>query len=147
MNRQFSQLEANYFGAINRFVEPLIRAGLGNPVLWPTGTIVLETKGRITGRSYNVPLFATRIGDMLVVSTVRRWSQWLKNVAANPDTRYWLGGRSHEATAFVIAPGIERRPLDDIRPLANCLADALARQADFFGIGFAILLPHKKERR
>ena len=145
--QELARLETEFYRGLNSVVEPLIRAGLGNPVLWPTGTIVLETKGRSTGRTYNVPLLATRIGDILVVSTVRRRSRWLKNVAVNTETRYWLGGRLHEASAIVIAPGIGAPPLDRLPPLANCLANALARQSDLFGIGFVILVPRKYQTK
>jgi len=143
---QFLQFESNFFGALNRFAEPLVRAGLGNPILWPTGTIVLEVSGRNTGRRYNVPLVATRVGNMFVVSTVRRRSQWLKNVAAVGAVRYWIGGRAREANAFVIASGGDA-PADLLPQSARCLARALSAQSRMFGVGFAILVPNKPEKK
>lgn len=142
MNQQLLQIEANFFGALNSFVEPIVRAGFANPVLWPTGAIVLETKGRKTGRLYNVPLLAARFGNLFVVSTIRRRSQWLKNLAANPEARYWMRGWPHDATAIVIAPGVDRL-LDEMPPLARALANALRAQSRMLGIGFAILVPHE----
>src|SRR5436305_13220979 len=111
------RLESESYRGLNRLVEPFVRAGIGSPLLWPTGAIVLETTGRRTGRTYKIPLLVTRIGDLLLASTVRRRSQWLKNLTANPDTRYWMGGRSHEAIAYVIAAGLNA-PLDEMPPLA-----------------------------
>jgi deazaflavin-dependent oxidoreductase (nitroreductase family) len=141
MSSQLSQLESSFFSLLNRFAEPLVRAGFGNPILWPTGAIVLETIGRRTRQTYNVPLLATRVGDILIVSTFRRRSQWLKNLAANTKTRYWMGGRLHEATAFVIAHGFDAPATSELPPLASCIAEALARQSRLFGGGFAILVP------
>src|ERR1043165_2880458 len=112
MDQPLYQLEATFYKALNRVAEPLVRAGLGNPVCWPAGAIVLEITGRKTGRIYKVPLLAMRTGALLLVSPVRRRSQWLKNLATRPRTRYWLGGRSHEARAFVMAPGLVAPRLD-----------------------------------
>src|SRR6266404_5648510 len=103
----FERLEAEFFRGVNQVVEPLLRAGLGAPVLFPAGAIVIETLGRKSGRRLNVPLMAALVGDLIVVSTVRRRSNWVKNLAAHPEVRYWLGGREREGTAFAIGPGIE----------------------------------------
>ena len=144
--QQMARMESDFYRGLNQFVEPLVRAGVGSPLLWPTGAIVLETTGRSTGRIYKIPLLATRIGDLLLASTVRRRSQWLKNLAANPDTRYWMGGRSHEATAYVIAAGLNA-PLDEMPPLASCLANALIPQSNLFGVSFAILAPRQSQTK
>src|SRR5436853_3700211 len=146
IGQQMARMESDFYRGLNQFVEPLVRAGVGSPLLWPTGAIVLETTGRTTGRTYNVPLLATRIGDLLLASTVRCRSQWLKNLAANPDTRYWMGGRSHEATAYVIAAGLAA-PLDEMPPLASCLANALIPQSNLFGVSFAILAPRQSQTK
>src|SRR5437870_7904528 len=91
---------------LNRLVEPRVRAGWGSPRLAPGGLIVLETTGRRTGRRSRTPLAATRLHNYVIVSTFRgERSQWMKNAAANPDVRYWLGGRPREARAVVLAPG------------------------------------------
>ena len=146
IGQQMARMESDFYRGLNQFVEPLVRAGVGSPLFWPTGAIVLETTGRTTGRTYNVPLLATRIGDLLLASTVRCRSQWLKNLAANPDTRYWMGGRSHEATAYVIAAGLAA-PLDEMPPLASCLANALIPQSNLFGVSFAILAPRQSQTK
>jgi deazaflavin-dependent oxidoreductase (nitroreductase family) len=141
MSQPLAQFEISLFDTVNLFAEPLIRAGLGNPVWWPTGAIVIETKGRHSGRRYKVPLLAARIGGLLLVSTVRRRSQWLKNLAANPEMRYWIAGEPHEATAVVIAPSVDTR-LDRLPPMARCMASALAFESNLLGVSFAILVSH-----
>ncbi len=137
----FERLEAEFFRGLNQFVEPLVRAGLAAPVLFPAGAIVIETQGRKTGRRLEVPLLAALVGDLVVVSTVRRRSNWVKNLAANPEVRYWLGGREREATAFAIGPGIET--LNELPPRVSCLASALKQHSTMFGTGFAILMPRE----
>ena len=143
MSQPLARLEIGFFDTLNLFAEPLIRAGLGNPVWWPTGAIIIEVKGRHSGRRYKVPLLAARLGGLLLVSTVRRRSQWLMNLAANSEMRYWMAGQPHEATAVVIARGVDTR-LDRLPPLAHCLAGALALQSDLLGVGFAILVSHNR---
>ena len=138
--QQLSQLETAFFKTVNQFAEPLIRAGFANPLLWPTGAIVLEVTGRKTGEAIRVTLLATRVGDLFLVSTYRRRSDWVKNLSANPQARYWLGGRAHDATAFVVARGNESS-FDDLPPRAACLAGLLKQQSQLFGISFAILAP------
>ena len=139
--QELSRLESDFYRGLNSVVEPLVRAGFGSPLLWPTGAIVLETTGRNTGQSFNIPLLATRMGDLVVVSTYRRRSQWVKNLAASTETRYWMGGRSHEATALVITPDRDSSSSDTLPPNAACLAAFLQQQSQLFGISFAILMP------
>lgn len=99
-------LEVEFFRMLNRVVEPAVRAGLGSPRLAPSGFIVLETVGRKTGRVRRSPLAATRFGQHVIVATFRGdRSQWVLNLAAQPRTRYWLGGKSRDARAFVMHAG------------------------------------------
>ena len=141
LTQQLSQLETEFFKTVNQFAEPLIRAGFANPLLWPTGAIVLEVTGRKSGETIRVPLLATRVGDLFVVSTYRRRSEWVKNLAANPEARYWLGGRPYHATAFVLTGDNQSSSLDNLPPRAACLAGLLKQQSQLFGISFAILAP------
>lgn len=133
-------LQKTIFSLFNQIAEPLIRAGVGNPILWPTGTIVVETTGRKTGRKINIPVLAARFGDLVVFSTVRRNSQWLKNLIANPEVCYWLAGQKREAIASIITAD-ENTSLDNLPSQAECLADFLRQQSSLFGISFAILTP------
>ncbi len=137
------QLETDFFRALNQFAEPLIRMGFGNPLLWPTGTILIETTGRKSGRQFNVPVLATRVGGLIVFSTVRRRSQWVQNLAANPEVRYWLGGKAREATAFVFTPAKPSSSPDNLPPSTICLARFLQQQSRLCGVSFAILAPRR----
>ncbi|MEK6301384.1 MAG: nitroreductase/quinone reductase family protein [Acidobacteriota bacterium] len=132
-------LEAVFFRGLNQFIEPLVLAGFGAPLLSPIGAIVVETRGRKTGQRSNVPLMAAVVGDLVVVSTVRRSSNWLKNLAAHPEVRYWLGGREIEATAFTVGPDIENP--NGLPARMSCLMEALKRHSGLFGTSFAILMP------
>lgn len=95
------------FRSLNRVVKPLVKAGIGSP--WPVGlgAVVMEATGRISGEPREVPLLGVRLGDKVVVSTVREKSQWLKNVEANGETAVWYCGRRHDTTAAV-----QRGPLN-----------------------------------
>jgi len=132
-------MQTDLFRTLNQFVEPLVRAGVGSPGPWPTGVIVLETRGRKSGRTLSVPLLATLIGDLVLVGTLRRPSQWVSNIAHTPHVRYWMNGRAREATALVVAPGVERPAT--MSPVVDCLVAGLAPFGHWFGITFAILGP------
>ena len=136
---ELDRVQSQFFRGLNQIVEPLVRAGVGNPMLFPAGAIVLETEGRNTGRRSRVPIMAGLVGDLVVISTVRRRSDWLKNLAAQPNVSYWMGGRERQARALAIGPDIE--PHDEVPPRVRCLAAALRLQSSMFGISFAILMP------
>jgi len=135
------QVDTWLFRQLNLMVEPIVRSGVGSPGPWPTGAVVVETTGRTTGRTLNVPLLATLIGDVVVVSTVRSRSQWLRNMAVTPRVRYWMHGRPREATAFVVAPGLTASTSRATSPFTEWLIATLTPLAYWFGIAFALLVP------
>jgi len=139
-----TELQNQFFSGLNQLAEPLIRAGLGNPPLWTTpwatGAIAVETRGRKTGRKIRIPVLAARIGEFVIFSTVRRNSQWVKNLAANTEVRYWLAGVPREATAFVFTPD-EKFPAENLPSNAACLAQFLQMHSRCSGISFALLTP------
>ena len=90
-----------FFRSLNRVVKPLVKAGVGSPLPLGLGAVVMEATGRVSGELREVPLLGLRLGDTVVVSTVRGRSQWLKNVAANDQTAVWYWGRKHTTTATV----------------------------------------------
>lgn len=99
-------IEVEFFRMLNRVVEPLVRAGIGSPRIAPGGFIVLESKGRKSGLLRRSPLAATRIGEHVVVGTFRAGrSEWIKNLATQPRTHYWIGGKQQPARAFVMVDG------------------------------------------
>ncbi|MBS1786955.1 MAG: nitroreductase family deazaflavin-dependent oxidoreductase [Acidobacteria bacterium] len=140
--QMMTAFQSQFFSGVNLFAEPLIRAGVGNPLFWPTGTIVVETTGRKSGRKINLPVLATRIGEFVVFGTVRHNAQWLKNLAVNPEVRYWLGGQPREAVASVVTPN-EITLSETLPPQANCLVSLLQQQSRLLGISFALLTPPK----
>lgn len=140
-------IERDFFRALNRVVEPLVRAGLGSPRIVPGGLIVLETLGRKSGRRVRTPLVATRLGGYVLVATVRgKRSQWILNLVADPAARIWLGGRARDARAFVIHEDKRfRAPKSFPRPV-RLVIEILApyRKA---GWAFAVLAPRRRSAR
>ena len=134
-------IEVEFFRALNRLVEPMVRAGIGSPRLAPGGLIVLETRGRKSGRLRRSPLAATRIGSHVLVGTFRgARSQWVRNLAAQPRTRFWLGGKARGTRAFVMHNGKRFRVP---KALPRPLQAVVRRLAPYTksGWAFAVLSP------
>lgn len=93
--------EQDLYRSINRFVKPLVKAGLGSPLPVGLGAVVLESTGRKSGLPREVPLLGLRLGDRVLVSTVREDSQWVKNLEADEDASVWYCGKKHSAKASV----------------------------------------------
>jgi deazaflavin-dependent oxidoreductase (nitroreductase family) len=139
-------VEVEFFRFLNRWLEPQIRAGLGSPRLAPGGLIVVETRGRKTGRRARVPLVATRIQGHVLVGTFRgARAQWPKNLAAHPEVRFWLGGRPRPALASVIASSRRPRPLPKLPPLLRLVVAFLAPYTRA-GWTFAVLAPRRSRK-
>lgn len=133
-------LEKKFFRTLNNYLEPLLEAGVGSPGLAPVGAVVLETKGRKSGRTYKVPLLASEVANLLLISTVRGRSQWIKNLAAKPQTRVWLRGRLQSVTAYVIGPELASlETLPEPSPLTRRLIEGLEPLSRLTGASFAIL--------
>lgn len=133
--------EALLFRAMNKIIEPSVRRGIGSAPFTPGTLIVLETTGRKTGRPSKVPLAAMRVGEHILVATFRgRRSQWVKNVEAAPDVRFWLGGRARDAKARVLRPDRTPRKSKDLSPAACALLPFLAPYTHL-GWAFAFLTP------
>ena len=133
--------EARFFRALNRVVEPSVRKGVGSPALAPGSIIVLETIGRKTGRTSKTPLAAVRVGRHILVSTFRgRRSGWVKNAAAQPNVRFWIGGKVRRAKATVIAAGPPPPSTKGFSPAVRGLLPFLTPYA-MAGWAFVFLTP------
>lgn len=143
----FQSIERAFFRNLNRIVEPLVRAGLGSPRIVPGGLIVLEMRGRKSGRTLRTPLVATHMGGHVIVATFRGdRSQWVANLAADPKVRYWLGGRAHEARAFVIRDGKRFRVPKSLPAALQGVVKILAPYRKD-GWAFAVLSPRGRNVR
>lgn len=79
---------------LNSLLQPLIQAGLGNPLLFTPGVTVLDVPGRKTGIRRSTPLTCCLAGRVMLIGTVRANSQWIRNLAASDSARVWLWGRA-----------------------------------------------------
>lgn len=90
---------------VNRLLTPGIRMGLGNPLPLTGGLVLLEATGRRSGLTRTTPLLCADYGTALVVTTVRRDSHWVANLAAHPSAFVWLRGRRRPVVARVFRAG------------------------------------------
>jgi len=135
------RIEAAFFRMLNALIEPRVRAGWGSPCLAPGGLVVLETTGRRTGGRSRLPLAAMRLHRYVVVSTFRgHRSEWVKNLVAKPEARYWLGGKPRWARAVVVAPGRKVRGARELPAVLRWLVANLVPYT-YAGWAFAVLIP------
>ncbi|HMQ52508.1 MAG TPA: nitroreductase/quinone reductase family protein [Anaerolineae bacterium] len=140
MTQNCQTFEREFFRTINKYLEPLARAGLGSPGVVPIGAIVLETKGRKSGTLYRTPLIATEFIDVLLVSTGRKQSQWIRNLAATPRTHIWLRARYRPVMAYIVGPEITLDPLPgQPSPRAKLILEAARQLNRLTGNSYAVL--------
>jgi len=89
---------------LNEALEPWLKLGLWSPPVVGSGVIVLEVLGRRSGERRTLPLLGTRVGDRVLVSTVRERSQWIRNLTAAGRAQVWLCGRSRRAELEGLLP-------------------------------------------
>ena len=139
LNRK--KVEREFFRRLNSVVEPAVRKGIGSPRFSPTTLIVLESIGFKSGMPRRTPLFATRLGSHVLISTFRgERSFWVRNLVGQPHIRYYLGGRSRSADAFVINAGKDGVTTDEL-PASIRLITRLLRPYTKLGWVFAVLAP------
>ncbi len=124
--------------ALNAFLEPLIRVGIGAPLPtpplpdalwglgWVPGLVVLEVPGRKSGRIYRVPLVGFARGPVVLLVTARGNSQWIRNLAAAPKVALWLRGRRRPGSAWVKGRSHFEPRADVTRRALGLLAPVLA---------------------
>jgi hypothetical protein len=79
---------------VNSVVEPLVRRGATSLLPLGPAVVAVETVGRRTQRVRTVPLLAFRVGNRVIVSTVRSRSDWFANLSAARRARVWLAGEA-----------------------------------------------------
>lgn len=104
-----TELTRAAFRTLNSVVKPAVLNGVANPLPIGGGAVVLEVTGRVSGEPRQVPLLATRVGDKVMVSTVRSDSQWLRNIEADGNVVVHLYGTRRTGTASV-----SRGPLNTV---------------------------------
>jgi hypothetical protein len=125
MNRARNAATRSAFRLLNQTVLPPVRAGVASPPPGiGQGIVVLETTGRTSDQAREVPLAAVRVGNKILVSTVRDDSQWLKNLEASPNARLWTCGQAESVTAEV-----HRGPLNVVVLQRARAADQAVRSA------------------
>ena len=138
---QTPDLTSQFFRALNGFVEPVAESGCFSPDFWPTGLILLETTGRRSGQRRRTPVLAMMMDDHVIVRTIRgERSEWFKNLRANPDVRYWAGGRPRTARAVVHTPG-EECSTEALPPFTAAGVAAAGLAVQLMGWRFAVLMP------
>jgi len=91
-------LTKQVWGALNTVAEPLARSGWAGPPPVGVGLVLLESAGRRSGRPRRRPLLAARIGDQLIVGTVRPRSDWVANAKAAGTSTVWSRGGPEQVT-------------------------------------------------
>lgn len=89
------------FGCVNALVDPVVRHGWLAPGAAGAGLVAVEMTGRRSGKVVRRPLLALRLGDRVAVATVRRRSDWVANLAADPSPTVTVRGARRSADAEV----------------------------------------------
>ena len=140
------RFEREVFRRVNAIVEPLVMSGVGSSKRLPLSLIVLETTGFKSGKQRRTPLWSIRVGDYRLVSTARgKRSFWTKNLRAQPQARYFLGGKPKEAEAILVTPDFDNLDGWDLNAILTRLVAFLDRLAGE-GWAFALLVPAEEAR-
>ncbi|MBE9375353.1 nitroreductase family deazaflavin-dependent oxidoreductase [Saccharopolyspora sp. HNM0983] len=113
MIKYMARIQVRVFRATNGRIGRMWRVGAG--LRKPVPTLLLEHRGRKSGRVFTTPLLYLRRGDDLVVVASQgglpQHPQWYFNLLAHPETRVHLPGRRGVAVRASEAVGRERDDL------------------------------------
>ena len=108
-----SRVQVKLFQLTNGRVGSMWRVGAGFKK--PVPTLLLEHRGRKSGRLFTTPLLFLDDGaDLVIVASqggLPKNPQWYNNLTANPETRVHLRGRRDVAVVAREATGRERADL------------------------------------
>jgi deazaflavin-dependent oxidoreductase (nitroreductase family) len=87
-----------------RRLEPVVLALLGSPLhrLLSRDVLVLDYRGRRSGRRYRLPLSYVGDGDRLYLCTRPEGSRWWRNLRGGADVEILVRGRRRPARARVL---------------------------------------------
>lgn len=88
-------------GAMNPMMRAVLASPLGRGL--NRALLLLEFRGRHSGRTYRTPVGFVRDGDRVVVVTSPIY-RWWRNVTGGADVRVRIDGAWHAARAELIAP-------------------------------------------
>ena len=97
---------------INRAFGLLVKIGLGL-----AHNYLLEVRGRKSGRTYSTPVNLLELGGKQYLVAPRGYTQWVRNVAANPEATLVKGSKRRQ---------VSLKPIDDHRK-AGILKEYLDR--------------------
>lgn len=108
-----ARAQVRVFRLTNGRVGGMWRVGAG--FRKPVPTLLLEHRGRKSGRVYTTPLLYLRSGEDLVIvgsqGGLPKHPQWYSNLVAHPDVRVSLRGRRDVPVRARVASGTEREAL------------------------------------
>jgi hypothetical protein len=82
------------------------------------------------------------LGEYVLVATIRgNRSDWFRNVAVNPNVRYWLNGQKTAANAVVL--GIRGKAETGLPAAVATMTSAMTTHAELLGWRYAVLVPDR----
>lgn len=85
--------------AVNKISVAILKSGLPIPPLTRNTALLIETKGRRTGKTCMTPAGYSLVDarHVKIVSERGEHSDWFRNANANGDVHVWIGGQRHRA--------------------------------------------------
>ena len=146
MSQPLHQLESIFFRALNQLAEPLIRRFRQSRLLADrrdcAGNYRPEDRTNLqrpaAGYPHRQPFDCQYRSSPLAMA---------QQPCESSPYAIWLGGRLHEASAFVMTPGIGTPSFEGLMLLGSYLAGILIPQTQLLGICFAILATRRSHEK